>query len=160
MSAADRRDDRRQAAWFLLNYAVELASYRNRKAEFLARPADENAGRRGKISRPTEAAALASIAYDVKNPVYYWLCAVEQIEKELPAIKREFLSLRREAQRRGSRSAGRGRRAWIAFMQGRLGRWLSEAAIKRRWYEIVDLTIDRHLRLRLRAAEKRLIDGA
>ena len=140
-----------------MNYAAELSSYRDRKAEFLARPADENAGRRGKISRPTEAAALASIAYDVQNPVYYWLCAVEQVEKELPPVKRDFLRLRREAQRRGSRPIGRGRRAWIAFLQGRLPRWLSEAAIKRRWYEIVDMTIDRHLRLRLRAAEKRLI---
>ena len=51
----------------------------------------------------------------------------------------------------------RGRRAWIAYIQARLPYYVSDAAAKRWWSDIVEAVVDRQLRERLRMAERKMI---
>ena len=150
----ERREDRRRAAHFLLCYKQERESYEAGREQWLSRPADESGVRKGGISRPTETAALQGIEYDIRNPVYYWLRAVADVYANLPARKRLFLDLRRDAMKvKGQR---RGRRAWISFIQARLPFYISDTAAKRWWSDIIEAVVDRQLRERLRISERKL----
>lgn len=149
----ERREDRRRAAHYVLNYRQELEAYEAGRVQYLSRPADDNGGRRGGIARPTENAALQGIEYDLRRDAYFWLRAVESVLCALPARRRLFVELRREASR-ARQGKVRGRRAWIVYLQSRLPFYLSEPAAKRWWSEILDAVVDRQLRERIRLAQK------
>lgn len=148
----ERREDRRRAAHYVLNYRQEREAYEAGRAQYLSRPADENGGRRGGIARPTENAALQGIEYDLRRDAYFWLRAVESVLCALPARRRLFVELRREAAR-ARQGKVRGRRAWIVYLQSRLPFYLSEPAAKRWWSEILDAVVYRQLRERIRLAQ-------
>jgi len=152
----ERREDRRRAAHYLLYYRQEREAYRDSRTQWLTRPVDENGGRRGGISRPTENMALQGVEYDIRHPVYYWLRAVEAVVGALPPKRKQFLELRRESLRARNRKE-RGRRAWIAYIQARLPYYVSDAAAKRWWSDIVEAVVDRQLRERLKMAERKMI---
>ena len=149
----ERREDRRTAAHYILNYRQEREAYEAGRAQWLARPADENGGRRGGIARPTENAAIQGVEYDLRRDAYYWLRAVESVLCALPARKRQFVELRREAARNRTGRV-RGRRAWIGYIQSRVPFFLSEPTAKRWWSEMLDAVVDRQLRERLRLTGK------
>ena len=148
----ERREDRRRAAHYILNYRQELEAYEAGRAQYLSRPADENGGRRGGIARPTENAALQGIEYDLRRDAYFWLRAVESVLCALPARRRLFVELRREAARARPGKV-RGRRAWIGYIQSRVPFFLSEPTAKRWWSDLLDAVVDRQLRERIRIGQ-------
>lgn len=148
---AARRADYRQAEWYLLHYEQEWRAYHERKAEVLSKPADENSGRRGTVSHPTETKALQSVRYDEQSDNYAWLKAVEIVLRGLCDSKRFFVKLRRDAllANNGRRV---GRRAWVVYVQMRygdaVGRHIGERTIKQWNSAILWRIVDVHLRLK------------
>lgn len=146
-----RRADYRQAEHYLLHYEQEMRAYREAKEEALSRPADENAGRHGAVSHPTEAKALQSVKYDEASEVYPWLRAVEIALRGLCDSKRFFVTLRRDAVRANNKKHP-GRRAWVVYVQMRygdaVGRHIGERTIKQWNSAILWRIVDVHLRLK------------
>lgn len=146
--AAERRRDYKQAEYFLLHYDAEAAAYNERKAEYLARPKDENAARRGTVGKPTESLALQSVTFDEKSEVFQWLKAVEYAIRGLCDSKRILIRLRRDAMKQ---PRGVGRPSWVVWVTmkygGLVGRQVAEVTVRRWIQDIIWRIVDIHLRL-------------
>lgn len=146
--------DRATAESFLLFYADKLADYEREKANAMLPlgTVDENlgGGRSGIISKPTEAIALRSAHYDESHDEYYWLRAVEILQKNLDKRKIIFLKLRREAEKHKHGNVGRP--SWVVYTQRRFYEenqsWLGERTIKAWWKQILEYVVEIHLRLK------------
>ncbi len=149
---AERRADYRRAEWFMLHYDDEFKRYKEDKAEFMSRPADENASRRGAVSHPTESAAIMSVQYDAACDEYQWLRAVDIVMRGLCDSKRIFINLRRAAMRVNGGKRGRGRQAWVVYVQTHysemVGRAVSDKTVKRWNSLVIRRIVDVHLRLK------------
>lgn len=129
-----------------------------RKAGALAKRRNDSGGGGGSMpGAPTEQAAVASISYDERHDEYYWLKAVEVVQRVIGERKSIFLACRREADRRNSHV--RGQRPWVAMTQMLFvqaierrffdsGSWISEKTIRRYWQELIAKVVDIHLRLK------------
>lgn len=148
--------DRKKAIHYILHYGEERQAYINAKAAAMAKPTDDNKGRSGAVSKPTESAAIASIQYDAQSNIYPWLKAVDALERGLSERKKLLLELRRDAEYSG-RIFRRGRRAWVIYVQRRYiemieerygkQRYIGERTIRDWWYEMIDRVVDSHLRI-------------
>lgn len=146
--AADRRRDYKSAEWYLLHYEQEAQAFNDRKAEYMTRPSDENAGRHGTVGKPTESRALQSVAFDEKSAALSWLRAVDIAIRGLCDSKKILIHLRREAMKQ---PRGVGRPSWVVWVTmqyGELvGRTVAEVTIKRWVQDIIWRIVDIHLRL-------------
>jgi len=157
---ADMRRDRETAREYLLFYDTRLAEYNRIKEEELsAHPRPDNiAGGGGNgVGNPTETQALKRAQYDEAHPEYYWLKAVEILQRSLGERKNIFIKVRREAE--AKKVNGVGRPAWVVYtqmhyMQELEERFLngevsiSEIRVKTMWKELVDKTVEIYLRLK------------
>lgn len=157
--SAEMRRDLKNAEYFLLNYEQEMRSYEDAKEESKALPCahDEKAGtRRGSMAgHPTEANALKNVMFDDTYPAYPWLKAVEIVQRGLGERKLIFLQVRRMAERQ---HRGRGRKAWVVFVQNRYidavqrrylsdMTYVSEKTVRLWWRDIVRRTVEIYCRL-------------
>lgn len=153
-------NDRKQARWYILNYEEARRNYEQSKAEALSpqNPANQNAGGHGgSVSSPTELKALRSITYDREHKEYFWLKAVEILQRTLSPQRVLFLKVRRQAELNRGTTAGRP--AWIAytqthymcepektFIQGEAQ--ISERRIKAMWADMVNKAVEIYLRIK------------
>jgi len=153
------RRDMKNAEYFLLNYDVEMQSYENAKSEskFLPCAHDEISGaRRGTMAgHPTEANAIKNINFDEHYPAYTWLKAVEIVQRGLGERKRIFLNVRRRA---NARHKGRGKQAWVAYVQQHYisalqeryfseMEYIGERTIHAWWSDMIRRVVEIHCRL-------------
>ena len=157
---AEMKRDREIARDYLLFYDVRLAEYNRRKEEELSsQPCPENTpgGGNNGVGNPTEAQAIRIVRYDESHPEYYWLKAVEILQRSLGERKNIFIKVRREAEVK--KVSGVGRPAWVVYTQMHYmmeleERFLndyvsiSEKRIKAMWRELVDKTVEIYLRLK------------
>lgn len=157
---ADMRRDRDTAREYLLNYDTRLAEYNRIKEEELSanpRPDNITGGGGNGVGNPTEAQALKRAQYDETHLEYYWLKAVEILQRSLGERKNIFIKVRREAE--ANKVTGVGRPAWVVYtqmhyMQELEERFLngevsiSENCVKAWWRELVDRTVEIYLRLK------------
>ena len=157
---ADMKRDRETARDYLLFYDTRLAEYNRRKEEELAsqpRPENTPGGGNNGVGNPTESQALRIVRYDESHPEYYWLKAVEILQRSLGERKNIFIKVRREAEVK--KVSGVGRPAWVVYTQMHYmmeleERFLndyvsiSEKRIKAMWRELVDKTVEIYLRLK------------
>lgn len=153
----DIEKDKKTAEEYLLHYTVKMAEYKLRKAGALARNRGESGGGGNMPGAPTEQVAVASISYDERHDEYYWLKAVEVVQRVIGERKSIFLACRREADRRNSHA--RGQKPWVITTQMLFvealgerffdsGQWVSECTVRRYWRDIVSKVVDIHLRLK------------
>ena len=147
--AADRRRDYKSAEWYLLHYEQEAFAFSERKAEYMTRPKDDNAGRHGAVGKPTESRALQSVAFDEKSAALSWLRAVDIAVRGLCDSKRLLIRLRRDAMKQ---PRGVGRPSWVVWVTMKyaelVGRPVAEVTVRRWVQEIVWRIVDIHLRLK------------
>ena len=157
---AEMKRDREIARDYLLFYDVRLAEYNRRKEDELSsQPCPENTpgGGNNGVGNPTETQALRIVRYDESHPEYYWLKAVEILQRSLGERKNIFIKVRREAEVK--KVSGVGRPAWVVYTQMHYMRELeerflngevsiSENCVKAWWRELVDKTVEIHLRLK------------
>lgn len=157
---ADMKRDREIARDYLLFYDTRLAEYNRRKEEELSsQPRSDNTqgGRNNGVGNPTESQALRSVRYDESHSEYYWLKAVEILQRSLGERKNIFIKVRREAEVK--KVSGVGRPAWVVYTQMHYmmeleERFLSdyvsisEKRIKAMWRELVDKAVEIYLRLK------------
>ena len=163
--ASDMQDDRKIAARFILNFEAEQKQYDKAKRDYLERQKHivEKVGGKGNMpGNPTQAAAIRSAQYDIDNPDYLWLKAVEIALRTFGERKRIFISVRQEAAQRGGYNEGRpGRRAWVVYTQRRyseeIGKrflnangWMSDKTIRLWWSQVLDCIVEIHLRLSIK----------
>ena len=163
--ASDMQDDRKIAERFILNFEAEQKRYAIAKRDYFERQKHnvEKVGGKGNMpGNPTQAAAIRSAQYDIDNPDYLWLKAVEVALKTFGERKRIFISVRQEAEQKGCYNDGRpGRRAWVVYAQRRyseeIGKrflnangWLAERTVKSWWAQILDCIVEVHLRLQIK----------
>lgn len=154
-------NDRIKAEQYLLFYEERLTEYKKEKAEAMAQAVGKNenvgGGRSGIISRPTENQALREVNYDEEHDEYYWLKAVEILQRTMGEWKNIFLQARREAEQQKGGSTGRP--AWVAHTQMRYiqemdnrypGKMIaiSEKTVKVWWRKMIDRTVEIYLRLK------------
>lgn len=157
---AERRRDYRTAEWYLLRFDDERKKYEAEKAEWMSRPADDNARRHGSIGSPTEHEAILSMQFDASSAAAGWLKAVDIVIRGLCDDKRLLVTLRRGAlEANGGRSPGR--RAWVIYVQVRferaVGRSISERTVRRWNADVIWRVVDAHLRLQQR--QRRISEG-
>ncbi len=157
---ADMKRDRETARDYLLFYDTRLAEYNRRKEEELEsqpRPDNTQGGGNNGVGNPTESQALRIVRYDEAHPEYYWLKAVEILQRSLGERKNIFIKVRREAETK--KVNGVGRPAWVVYTQMHYMRELeerflnsdisiSEIRVKMLWKELVDRTVEIYLRLK------------
>ena len=157
---SDMKRDRETARDYLLFYDARLAEYNRRKEEELSsqpRPDNTQGGGSSGVGNPTEAQALRIVRYDESHPEYYWLKAVEILQRSLGERKNIFIKVRREAETK--KVNGVGRPAWVVYTQMHYLRELeerflngevsiSEKRVKAMWRELVDKTVEIYLRLK------------
>ena len=157
---ADMKRDRETARDYLLFYDTRLAEYNRRKEEELSsqpRPDNTQGGGNNGVGNPTESQALRIVRYDESHPEYYWLKAVEILQRSLGERKNIFIKVRREAEVK--KVSGVGRPAWVVYTQMHYMRELeerflnsdisiSEIRVKMLWKELVDRTVEIYLRLK------------
>lgn len=157
---ADMKRDREIARDYLLAYDTRLAEYNRRKEEELSvHPRAENTlgGGNNGVGNPTESQAIKSTLYDEKHDEYYWLKAVEILQRSLGERKNIFIKVRREAEEK--KVSGVGRPAWVIYTQMHYMKELenrflnsdisiSEMRVKTLWKELVDKTVEIYLRLK------------
>lgn len=157
---ADMKRDREIARDYLLFYDTRLAEYNRRKEEELSsqlRPDNTQGGGNNGVGNPTESQALRIVRYDESHSEYYWLKAVEILQRSLGERKNIFIKVRREAEVK--KVSGVGRPAWVVYTQMHYmmeleERFLndyvsiSEKRIKAMWRELVDKTVEIYLRLK------------
>ena len=163
--ASDMQDDRKIAERFILNFEAEQKKYDMAKRDFLESQKSniEKVGGKGNMpGNPTQAQAIRSAQYDLDNPSYLWLKAVEIALRTFGERKRIFISVRQEAAQKGCYNEGRpGRRAWVVYAQRRYSEeiskrflnahgWLAERTIKAWWAQILDCIVEIHLRLKIK----------
>ena len=154
----DIENDKKTAEVYLLHYPDRLKEYRMRKAGALAKRRNDSGGGGGSMpGAPTEQAAVASISYDERHDEYYWLKAVEVVQRVIGERKSIFLACRREADRRNSHA--RGQKPWVITTQMLFvealgerffdsGQWVSERTVRRYWRDIISKVANIHLRLK------------
>lgn len=147
--------DRKMAEHYLLHYEKELANYNNAKDEYMnyREERDDNiGGGRSGVGKPTEEKALREMAFDRQYEGYRWLKAVEIVQRGLGERKNIFIRVRREAERNNLYSVGKGRKAWVLYVQRRYAEemekrfilpeiWVSERTIQNWWYDLINQTI-------------------
>ena len=149
--------DKRMASDYLLHYDEKLREYKERKKDALSAKRSEGGGHSSQPGAPTEQAAIASIAYDEKHDEYYWLKAVEFLQRSMGEHKNMFLRCRREVDRRNEKA--KGQKAWVDQTQTLFvdalerrffdnGQWVSGRTVRRYWHEIIMKAVDIHLRLK------------
>lgn len=148
--------DRGLAEIFLLDYEERLKKYSKDKEEFLSQSKGHGSGGRGNLpGDPTASAAMASAAYDEKQEDYYWLKAVEIVQRGLGEKKNMFLKIRRKLYREFPSTRSRG---WVTPTQSRFSdaierrffdnaKWVSESTVKRYWKGLVQSVVDIRMRL-------------
>lgn len=154
-------NDRIKAEQYLLFYEERLTEYKKEKAEAMAQTLGKNenvgCGRSSIIGRPTENQALREVNYDEEHDEYYWLKAVEILQRTMGEWKNIFLQARREAERQ--KGGGAGRPAWVTYTQMRYiqemdnrypGKMIaiSEKTVKVWWRKTIDKTVEIYLRLK------------
>jgi len=157
---ADMKRDRETARDYLLFYDARLAEYNRKKEEELAsqpRPENTPGGGNNGVGNPTESQALRIVRYDESHPEYYWLQAVEILQRSLGERKNIFIKVRREAETK--KVNGIGRPAWVVYTQMHYMRELeerflngevsiSENYVRNLWRELVNQTVEIYLRLK------------
>ena len=157
---AEMKRDRETARDYLLFYDVRLAEYNRQKEEELSlqsRPDKPPGGGNNGVGNPTEAQALRIVRYDESHPEYYWLKAVEILQRSLGERKNIFIKVRREAEVK--KVSGVGRPAWVVYTQMHYMRELeerflngevsiSENYVRNLWRELVNQTVEIYLRLK------------
>lgn len=155
---ADMKRDRETARDYLLFYDTRLAEYNRRKEEELSfKPRLDNTqgDRNNGVGNPTENQALRIVRYDESHPEYYWLKAVEILQRSLGERKNIFIKVRREAEVKKVSVVGRP--AWVVYTQMHYMRELeerflnsevsiSENYVRNLWRELVNQTVEIYLR--------------
>ena len=148
--------DKRMASDYLLHYDEKLREYKERKKDALSVKRSEGGGHSSQPGAPTEQAAIASIAYDEKHDEYYWLKAVEFLQRSMGERKSMFLKCRREADRQLAKA--KGHKPWVTLTQTLFtsaiekrffdnGNWISERTVRTYWQSMCSRVVDIHLRL-------------
>lgn len=148
--------DRRKASEMLLHYEQKLADYKAQKEDDLSRNKPHGGGHGSMPGAPTEAEAVASVSYDEKHDEYYWLKAVEIVQKAIDERKSMFLKCRREADRQLAKA--KGHKPWVTLTQTLFtsaiekrffdnGNWISERTVRTYWQSMCSRVVDIHLRL-------------
>lgn len=163
--ASNMQNDRKIAERFILNYEKELARYESAKMDYFQsqqRNIEQVGGKGNLPGNPTQAMAMRSAQYDIDNPAYLWLKAVEIALRMFGERKRIFISCRQEAALRDRYSDDRpGRKGWVIYTQQRYNEeiekrflnangWLGERTIKAWWAKIIDCIVELHLRLKIK----------
>ncbi|MCR5176649.1 MAG: hypothetical protein K6C05_07325 [Anaerovibrio sp.] len=157
---ADMKRDRETAREYLLFYDIRLTEYNRKKADELSsqpRPDNPQGGGNNGVGNPTESQALRIVRYDESHPEYYWLKAVEILQRSLGERKNIFIKVRREAEVK--KVSGVGRPAWVVYTQMHYMRELedrflngavsiSENYVRNLWRELVNQTVEIYLRLK------------
>lgn len=157
---ADMKRDRETARDYLLFYDARLAEYNRIKEEELSyqsRPDNTPGGGKTGVGNPTESQALRVVRYDEAHTEYYWLKAVEILQRSLGERKNIFIKVRREAEIK--KVNGIGRPAWVVYTQMHYMRELeerflngevsiSENYVRSLWRELVNQTVEIYLRLK------------
>lgn len=154
------KKDSKNAEDYLLHYSERLAEYQEKKEAYLfAETKPGGAGRGNLPGKPTESRAIKSADYDLENPDYLWLRAVEYAERITSPRKKLFIYARRAADKNCHGNAfGRGRRAWFAYCQkkyseltedefGQPDAWLSHTALNAWWHDLINLVVRVHDKL-------------
>ena len=150
-------EDKKTASEYLLHYAEKLKEYKAAKADELSKGKSEGGGHGSMPGAPTEQAAVASVAYDEKHDAYYWLKAVEVVQRAIGERKSIFLACRRDAEKYNEHV--KGQRPWVAMTQMLFvraierrffdsGSWISEKTVRLYWRELIAKVVDLHLRLK------------
>lgn len=154
-------NDRKIAEGYILNYDNERKAYDVRKQEWLrannALAGDKVGGKTNLPGSPTENTAIKFAQYDIEQPEYFWLRAVEIALKTFGERKRIFIGVRREADRKAQ--SYHGKKSWVVFTQRRYSEeiakryinangWLAERTVKAWWRQILDSIVEVHLRLK------------
>ena len=130
----------RLAAEWLLEVEDRREKYLAQDFSFLGATACDGLPRAASPGNPTQRRGLQLA--DIRN-AEAWIITVETAEAMLSPRKRDFLALRRLAEKQ-KHSGERGRPGWVCWvgwvMADRHNISLSDRALKEWWAEIVDLT--------------------
>lgn len=151
------KQDRKTAEHYLLCYDDERKKYELERADYISMA---KAGNELDGHDPTARTSELGVECDEQSERYKWLRAVEIAAGALDERHNIFLTARRAADNRASRTRSRGRRGWVVLTQRYYydkitkrypldeSGWLSDHSVKEWWRGIVSRTAEIAIRIK------------
>lgn len=157
------RIDRQTAAEYILNFAEYQKQYNKAKKDKLTMSKEYY--QTGKDKHPVETAVIRSMKYDTNSPMFAWLQAVKITLQTYGERKRIFIEVRQRAEEQRKRFGKRQHNSWVLYVQKHYAEeiearfigcdgWLGERTIQSWWQQILDRTVEVHLRIANNAEKK------